>query len=216
MNALEVRRTGFADKFRNPQGQPVNVEFANVVSAPVLPPQPSQPQPLASPQPPLRIDASEPVEFVGGNSNKRVRERSPESVEGEGEGVKALKPLLNPELLEQARKFLGSNENQEAIAGKDLTQHTDRLAYATAVAAQNNGLAKIEDVRIHGGAIWVSSAPRDADYGENRCVGLMTSCARKTEEEHLANVKESPAPSGLAQGSGQPAQDLAARKSQQI
>lgn len=216
MNALEVRRAGFADKFRNPQGQPVSVDFANVPSAPVLPPQPSQPQPQASPQPSLRLDASEPVEFVGGNSNKRVRERSPESIEGEGQGVKALKPLLNPELLVQAQKFLGSNENQQAIAGKGLAADTDRLAYATAVAAQNKGFPKIEDVRIDGGAIWISSAPRGADYGQNACVGLMSTCAQKTAEEHLANVKESPAPSGLAQGGGQPAQDLAARKNQQM
>jgi hypothetical protein len=200
---------------RNADGQVVNVAFKDVTFAHASQHQSSRPELLASSQSPQRADASAPVEFVGG-SGKRLRESSPEGSDSEDQGIKAVKPSLNPALLEQSLKYLGSDENQQAIAGKDLSGHTGRLIYATAVAAQNNGLAKIEDVRIGDGAIWVSSAPRGADYGQNVCVGTMRSCARKTEEEHLANLKQSPAASILAQGDGQPAQHLSARHSQQM
>lgn len=215
MTALGVHRAGVSDKLRNADGQVANVAFEDVASAHASQHQSSWPERLASSQSPPRADASAPVEFVGG-SGKRLRESSPEGSVSEDQGIKAVKPSLNPALLEQARKCLGSDENQQAIAGKKLSAHNGCLIYATAVAAQNNGLEKIEDVRIGDGAIWVSSAPRGADYGRYVCVGTMRSCAGKTEEEHLANLKQSPAASALAQGDGQPAQHLSARHSQQM
>jgi hypothetical protein len=192
MDALGVRRAGFADKFHGLNGQVVNVNFTDLKPALMLSsPMPSQlqPQSIALSQQELPPKVSGAMEPVASSGRKREYEGVDESIKPIGEGSKAQKLELNPVLFGQARTCLKLQENESVIAAKGLSNYNERICCATAVAAQNNGLPQIKDVRINNGEIWVSSAPRGADHGQNVSAGQIGDCAKKTEQQHLANLR---------------------------